>query len=131
MSSLDELRQALEALPEPAPPEALWTGLRMRRQRQVRRRRAMTAVASCALAVGLGFGLLPPAPRPQPVPVVRAPVEAGVERIERLRAVDRALQAGYDRGATDAELAPMWEARHALLAHDDAPRGHPSHINDI
>ena len=32
-----------------------------------------------------------------------------------LRALDHALQAAYDRGASDAEIAPMWVARDALL----------------
>ena len=42
-----------------------------------------------------------------------------------------ALQAAYDRGASDNEVAPMWEARHALLAGTASARGHASDINDI
>ncbi|NDK39180.1 hypothetical protein DT603_10035 [Pseudoxanthomonas gei] len=34
---------------------------------------------------------------------------------EQLEALDRALQTAYDRGASDAEIAPMWVARNALL----------------
>jgi hypothetical protein len=40
-----------------------------------------------------------------------------------LRALDRALQAGYARNATDAELEPLWAQRRQLLAGSDA---HPN-----
>ena len=134
MTMPDDLRQALDALPDPPPPEALWERLRTRRRSQVRRRRAATGLASGALVVALAVALLPPSAPPSSAPVAQGPVPAAKapEAVDdRLRALDRALQAGYDRGATDAELAPMWEARHALLAHGDTPRGHPAHINDI
>jgi hypothetical protein len=49
-------------------------------------------------------------------PVAAQPAARGKHDVQaELRALDHALQAAYDRGASDAEIAPMWVARDALL----------------
>ena len=42
-----------------------------------------------------------------------------------------ALQTAYERGASDDEVAPLWEARRALLVQHHAPRDGASNVNDI
>ena len=54
-------------------------------------------------------------------PMATQPVRSEQDVSAELRAIDRALQAAYDRGASDAEIAPMWVARNLLLA-DSTPR---------
>src|SRR5690606_2956841 len=84
------------------------------------RRRAVLAAASGTLALVLAVALW--------TPTVQEPARAvadDIELREQLHALDRALQAAYDRGASDAEVEPMWEARDALLAGNDvASRAH-------
>src|SRR3546814_18737079 len=55
------------------------------------------------------------------VPVAPAPAAVDVE----LRAIDRALQAGYARNATDDELEALWAQRQRLLAGNDGTAGTP------
>src|SRR3546814_17035311 len=55
------------------------------------------------------------------VPVAPAPAAVDVE----LRAIDRALQAGYARNATDDELEALWAQRQRLLAGNDGTAGKP------
>jgi len=134
MNTSDGLRHALEELHDPPAPEALWPRLRARRRRQLRSRRAITALASTGLAAALFVVLVRPGTVPAPAIVTRAPsmhASSADDMDARVRAIDRALQAAYDRGASDTEIAPMWEARHALLAGNDTPRGHATDINDI
>src|SRR3546814_13215560 len=53
------------------------------------------------------------------VPVAPAPAAVDVE----LRAIERALQAGYARNATDDELEALWAQRQRLLAGNDGTDG--------
>ena len=133
MNTPDEIHRALQALQDPPAPESLWPQVRMRRQRQVRRRRMATALASTGLAAALFVVLLKPETVPQQPPAFQqtamAPASDDVD--PQVRAIDRALQAAYEEGASDAELAPMWEARQALLAQHPAPGRDAGDINDI
>ena len=61
--------------------------------------------------------------------VAQAPPDPPVAA--QVRALDHALQVAYDRGASDSEVAPLWEARQALLAGNDDLRDGPSNPNDI
>ena len=38
------------------------------------------------------------------------------DRIRTVHAIDRALQAAYDRNAADDVIEPLWRARQALIA---------------
>src|SRR3546814_20863211 len=55
------------------------------------------------------------------VPVAPAPTAVEVE----LRAIDRALQAGYARNATADELEALWAQRTRLPAGNDGTAGTP------
>lgn len=130
MNSPDPLHRLLESMPEPPPPDTLWPRLREQRRRQVRRRRLAGGLASTALVAVL---LVAGWPQPPAAPGTggAAPAVARIDRDEQVRALDHALQAAYDRGASDQEVAPLWDARAALLASLDAPRGSNADVNDI
>lgn len=124
MTRIDHrIRRHLEALPEPALPEALQQ--RLQRSLHRRRRRVRMAVAGgiAAVAAVAIFPLLPPwQDHAAPASMAHVPaVEPGKDRMGQLHALDRALQAAYDRGASDDEIAPLWEARRALTARAAAP----------
>ena len=116
----DDLHEYLRTLPDAKAPGGLWPRLLERRRQQRRRRRTALAAASGTLALVLAVALW--------TPTVQEPARAvadDIELREQLHALDRALQAAYDRGASDAEVEPMWEARDALLAGNDvASRAH-------
>lgn len=126
MHTPDPLHQHLQALAQPPPPEALWPRLLQRRRAQVRRRRVLAGAASTGLALLLGVMAWPdPAPAPHATLKASATItHAPADIDDSVRALDRALQAAYDRGASDAEIAPMWEARDALVARS-LPRPQP------
>jgi len=48
--------------------------------------------------------------------IAQQSADGGQDVQAELRALDQASQAAYDRGASDAEIAPMWVARDALFA---------------
>src|SRR3546814_11614202 len=87
----------------------------------MRRRRIGIAATTLALATVAALSPLMRSPAPdasrtaQPVvatvPVAPAPTAVDVE----LRAIDRALQAGYARHATDDELEALWAQRQRRL----------------
>lgn len=119
----DRLRRHLEALPDPALPDALWSRVaRAHRQQVARRRLALGGGVAVALAV-LVLPFRPPDPGDPTVSAsdvasagtgpARAPVVADPDA--RLRILDRELQAAYHRGSDAAELAQLWQARDALL----------------
>lgn len=130
MNSPDPLHRLLESMSEPPPPDSLWPRLRERRRRQVRRRRLAGGLASTALVAVLlvaGWPQQPAAPGTSGA----ASTVTRIDRGEQVRALDHALQAAYDRGASDQEVAPLWDARAALLAGLDTPRGSAADVNDI
>lgn len=123
MNDDPRIQRHFATLPEPELPHRLWTDLRQARERGLRRRRALRTGATLAvlLAVGLaGMKMLMPPPEPPygSTPVVST-VPPSAENADphqaRLRALDRDLQAAYARGASDAELQPLWDERNALI----------------
>lgn len=130
MTPDDILQAHLQQLPEaPLPPE-LWR--RVDRARRFGKKRRI-GIAASTLALAAVVVLLP---LMQPTPVARkaAPTLAATPATPphpdaELRALDRTLQAGYARNASDAELEPLWAQRRRLLARGDAnpdtpqPRG--------
>jgi hypothetical protein len=128
------IRQALGHMPEPVPPDSLWPRLLLRRRRQVRRRRVVAGLASTGMVAAFVALLARPGwtPEPPPPPVAQ-PVRAaaGHQLDAQVRAIDRALQVAYVRGASDSEVAPMWEARRHLLAALGNPRVRATDANEI
>lgn len=117
------LQRTLIALPPVPPSPDLWLRLADSRRRRASRLKACVGTAALlALCVALvplvGDTGRPFAPSPT-VASVPAPAEAGAvldqDTLERIRALDRALQTAYDEGASDDEIAPLWKARQALL----------------
>lgn len=121
-----QVRDELHALPEIPLPDALWQRVDSGRRQKMRRRKAFVGVASLALVAVMAVPLLAPqfigedVARSESMAVHQA-VHSEQDVYAELRAIDRALQAAYDRGASDAEIAPMWVARNILLA-DSQPR---------
>ena len=119
----NDAKDYLAALGEPALPDGLWQRVEGARRRRMRSR--IGAVAASVAAVALAFALvLPGALDPGPeaprladgaaVPQRPAPADAA-DRVRTVQAIDRALQAAYDRNASDDELEPLWQARRALV----------------
>lgn len=110
----DPLRQRLGQLP-PAPlPGHLWPRLQARRRRSVLRRRWTAAAALAAVALFIAL--------PRPVTAPPASVAEASQAVppaapdDAVAAIDRALQEAYSQGASDGELAPLWEIRGRLVA---------------
>ena len=131
MNDPEQLQRLLESMPEAPVPDSLWPRVREQRRRQLRRRRIGTGLASTALAALLLVSAWPDRPTRSPGPAAQPPVLAGHGTDERVRALDQALQTAYERGASDDEVAPLWEARRALLVQHHAPRDGASNVNDI
>lgn len=120
----DQARAYLASLADPPLPGHLWQRVEAARGRRMRLRgTAVASVAVCVLALG---ALLPGSRDVAPegsVPVV-ALVQAreAAEEDARLsvRAIDRALQAAYDRNASNDEIEPLWNARRDLLRQSQA-----------
>ncbi|WP_162313542.1 hypothetical protein [Pseudoxanthomonas yeongjuensis] len=121
-----QVRQELHDLPEIPLPDALWRRVEAGRRLKIRQRKLFTGIASLALVAVLATPLLAPlftdtdVLRSEPL-AVHQPVRSEQDVHAELHAIDRALQAAYDRGASDAEIAPMWVVRNTLLA-DSQPR---------
>lgn len=116
------IRRALAALPDPPLPATLWPRLVRARTRQVAGRRLALGggLAAVLALLALPAGWLDPAAMraPQaPLAAIGADAPATVDAgtAARLRTLDRELQAAYRRGSGQAELAPLWEARAALV----------------
>lgn len=115
------LREELHALPEIPLPDALWQRVEAGRRQKMRRRKIGAGIATLALAALVATPLLAPLftdiDAAQGEPLVAYQPANGQRDIQAdLHVLDQALQAAYDRGASDAEVAPMWVAREALLA---------------
>lgn len=114
------LREALHALPEIPLPDALWQRVDSGRRQKMLRRKIGTGIATLALAALVATPLLAPlladsdAGQGEPL-VAYQPANDRRDIQADLHVLDQALQAAYDRGASDAEVAPMWVAREALL----------------
>lgn len=115
-----DLRRHLRALPDPAVP----SGLRDRvLATHGRRRRLVQGTTGLAMAAVAAVLLQPALPPPDTTPEritasaqesTSAPVQTAADTGARLRAIDRALQAAYERGASDDEIAPLWRVRESL-----------------
>lgn len=119
--SSSPVRQELHELPEVPLPDALWHRVDSGRRRKMRRRKLFTGTASLAIVTVMAIPLLVPlftaadAIHGEPQ-AAHHTARGGQDLHAELRAIDHALQAAYDRGASDAEIAPMWVARETLLA---------------
>lgn len=123
MSGLDRrLRERMVAMPEMAPPDALADRIARGQRARVRRLGAVGATVALALAWVAALGPSPGGPAPGgPVPV--AAIAAPADTLADVRALDRALQAAYERNASDDEIAPLWAARARLLGPTAVPAG--------
>lgn len=115
------VRRELHDLPEVPLPAALWQRVDGGRRQKMRRRKLFTSAASLALVAVMAMPLLGPLfiaadAGPGQRLVAYQPAHGKRDIQADLHALDQALQAAYDRGASDAEVAPMWVARQALLA---------------
>ena len=117
----DRVRERFDALPDVPLPESLWRRVDARRRQKVLHRKLGMGAATLALAGVLAISL--PSRMFDGAKLDDSDEVAAVEPVSMQRdiqadvqAIDHALQAAYDRGASDAEIAPMWVARDALLA---------------
>lgn len=120
MTEPTRVHEQLHALPEIPLPDALWRRVDAKRRQKLRRRKLGVGIATLALAAVMAAPLLIPMFAgtdrvPNERIAAHLPMRAERDVQAELRALDHALQAAYDRGASDAEIAPMWVARDALL----------------
>ena len=119
---IDDVKQALLRGPEVPPPEALWPRLQTGQRTLFRRRRTLAGISASTFALVLAAAAWwPPSGMDQaarPVIAQAQPRDADDIRGD-LRALDHALQVAYNRGASDVEIAPMWQARRTLAAEID------------
>lgn len=121
------LRRQWQQLPDAPLPDGLWQRLNVARGHRLRRRRIGLAAATLAIVAVVALPwLLPPDGTTTPAPTTVASAAPAVQAppadvASQLRALDRSLQAGYARNASDAELAPLWAARARLVADEGAP----------
>jgi hypothetical protein len=127
----DLLQERLRQLPDAPLPDGLWSRVNGARRRG-RRQRVGVAATTLAVAAAIALSPLmqPSAPdRTQPAPTgaaaAPAPAKVAPDVDAELRALDRALQAGYARNASDAELEPLWAQRRRLLAGSNASTDTP------
>jgi hypothetical protein len=128
----------LHDLPVFAPDAAVWLRLQAAQvaRMRVRRRWRGGVAAAGGLAAAAMFAAVLLLPRVQPLPPLQQNLVAGqhesrtleaewqrmtesatgsIRPVARLRAIDASLQAAYDRGAADEELAPLWQQRNRAL----------------
>lgn len=106
----------LAGLPEPELPDTVWPRV-SRAWRAKQRKQGSFWLALAASAGGLGLIL---AIQGSP-PVVLEPGNPLVDQMDsgvhsQVEALDRAILAGYARGAGSVELAPLWRARQSLAS---------------
>lgn len=114
------MHEQLRDLPEIPLPDGLWKRVDAKRRQKLQRRKLSAGIAALALAAVMATPLLTPmfggADRVSGEQIAAHSSLRGEHDVRaELRALDHALQAAYDRGASDAEIAPMWVARDALL----------------
>lgn len=124
MNHDDLVHRYLAGLPDPALPPGLWPRLQSAWQRQRHRRRHRVFAFGLAAAAVLTLAVIPLAHRGGPDPVAPPPATPDLAQaslgnaasLAEVRALDRALQAAYSRGAGDAEITMLWQAREAAMA---------------
>ncbi len=134
-------RELLSGLPQFDPDPRLWARIEDVHRRRVRERRVAWRWLSSGLAAALVAVVVLPHRSGPHVDDLAAWQQrsqalerewlartraAGNTRLHaRLLGIDDRLQAAYDRGADDAELAPLWkqriEALDDLIARDESP----------
>lgn len=119
-----QIRRYLADLPDPAAPEHLAPRIVAAHRGRRRRRAAGALLAAAACLVTMIAVLTPLSEVDRPDQLVRQPPAASAPAatstrasaaMAEVRAIDRALQAAYARGAGDDELARLWEARSVQL----------------
>lgn len=105
------------------PEDQLWQRIRSTRGSRRQRRQLLATAAVGVFGVVLGAALMSPsapwnsapqiAQQPQAEPIVPVANEA-------VRAIDRRLQAAYDRNADPAEIRRLWQLRDAVLSQASA-----------
>ena len=117
----NRVRERFDALPEVPLPESLWQRVDVQRRKRILRRKLGMSAATLALVGALPifsfFQMFNDAnvdSRHEVAAVTPLSLERDIQA--DVQAIDYALQAAYDRGASDAEIAPMWVARDTLLA---------------
>jgi hypothetical protein len=127
-SNASQVHAYLSALPTPAVGRDLFQRIEGTRQRrQVRRRLfagSVALLAFCALLL-----TLPTSPGPVVEALVIQPTPATQAAGAQLRAIDRQLQAAYDRGADEAQLAALWRARELAVNRDIKESEHETIIS--
>ena len=124
----NRVRERFDALPDVPLPESLWQRVDARRRKKILRRKLGMSAATLALAGALAISL--PGALFNPVDDGRQLAAVQPTLMQRdiqadVQAIDLALQVAYDRGASDAEIAPMWVMRDTLLA-SIRPAGTPA-----
>lgn len=113
-----DLARYARQLPQPAPGDDVFYEIVQAHAARRKRHSAFAGVALLlAVVAATGFWLHRATSPFVPEETQRLSGTSGVE----LRAVDRALQAAYDRRADDAELAALWSRREALQRGDPGP----------
>ncbi len=105
-----ELAARLRQLPELQPPPSLWLRTEAEylvRHPKPRRPRLQGWAIAATLLAALPLGALLYSTQ-------QGPIET--EQLIRIQTLDHELQRRIDEGASDAELAPLWEQRRALMA---------------
>ncbi|TDK27434.1 hypothetical protein E2F46_04390 [Luteimonas aestuarii] len=114
MSNFDP-RPTLPDRKVPALPDTLWPKLAAAQRRRRRRFREGAQVLCAAVLLAGAWWLVP---RDQPPAPTTMAMSAGTvdTRVvqERLGAIDGALQAAYEQGASDDEIEPLWRLRRSL-----------------
>lgn len=116
----DPVRQHLQSLPEPPLADELWLRLSARHQRRAGRMRVMRGATLALVLAAAGFWLAP-WPASQGDDASQAHQLTAASPDTRVFVIDRALQAAYARGASDEEVAPLWEIRERMILNSATP----------
>jgi hypothetical protein len=124
----------LDDLPEFDPPADLWPRIATAYERRRTSRRRTIVGTALAAGIALAAVVLPQlrspiAPAENPLVALQARSQsleheladlagsaAPIESEAELRLIESALQAAYDRGGSEAEIAPLWQARNDVLS---------------
>ena len=114
----DDILQRMRCAPDVPPADALLPRLLAAQARRTRRRRAIIGGSASAMALVLMVLVARPLldESRQAGNVALQPQDTPADLQADVRALDQALQTAYNRGASDSEVAPMWETRRALVA---------------
>lgn len=132
------VRQKLDALPDIELPDAVWQRIDAYRKKQQRRRKVVAGIATFVvvslLAAAPALRIITSDPASSSLAATSLPKPDNVSTPQdvqaEIRALDQALQAAYARSASDAEIAPMWLVRDALVASIKSSED-PSHNKKI